>query len=63
MTALNCFIKDIYGEKKIIKDHVILEEFVYISSGYLAPCDGIVPPKGIYTHIAGIDLVQGKNGE
>ena len=61
--ALNCFIKDIYGEKKIIKDHVIPEEFVYISSGYLAPCDGIVPPKGIYTHIAGIDLVQGKNGE
>lgn len=63
VTALNCFIKDIYGEKKIIKDHVIPEEFVYISSGYLAPCDGIVPPKGIYTHIAGIDLVQGKNGE
>lgn len=63
VTALNCFIKDIYGEKKIIKDHVIPEEFVYISSGYLAPCDGIVPPKGIYAHIAGIDLVQGKNGE
>lgn len=63
VTALNCFIKDIYGEKKIIKDHVIPEEFVYISSGYLAPCDGVVPPKGIYTHIAGIDLVQGKNGE
>lgn len=61
--ALNCFIKDIYGEKKIIKDHVIPEEFVYISSGYLAPCEGVVPPKGIYTHIAGIDLVQGKGRE
>lgn len=55
VTALNCFVKDIYGEKKIIKDHVIPEEFVYISSGYLASCEGIVPPKGIYTHIAGID--------
>ncbi len=63
VTALNCFIKDIYGEKKIIRDRVVPEEFVYISSGFLAPCDGVVPPKGIYAHIAGIDLVQGKDGE
>ena len=61
--ALNCFIQDIYGKKKIIKDNIVPEEFVYISSGYLAPCDDIVPPKGIYTHIAGIDLAQGKNEE
>lgn len=63
VTALNCFIKDIYGEKRIIRDRVVPEEFVYISSGFLAPCDGVVPPKGIYAHIAGIDLVQGKDGE
>ena len=61
--ALNCFIRDIYGEKKIIRDKVVPEEFVYISSGYLAPCDGVLPPKGVYTHIAGIDLVQGRNDE
>ncbi len=61
--ALNCFIRDIYGEKKIIRDKVVPEEFVYISSGYLAPCDGVLPPRGIYTHIAGIDLVQGRNDE
>lgn len=62
VTALNCFIKDIYGGKSIIKNHVVPEEFVYLSSGFLAPCDGVVPPKGIYAHIAGIDLVQGKDG-
>ena len=61
--ALNLFIRDIYGEKKIIRDKVIPEEFVYASSGYLAQCEGVVPPKEIYTHIAGIDLVQGKDGE
>ena len=60
--ALNLFIKDIYGEKKIIRDQVVPEEFVYASSGYLAQCEGVVPPKGIFTHIAGIDLVQGKDG-
>lgn len=58
--ALNEFIKDIYGDKKIIRDHVIPEEFVYMGSGYLAQCEGIRPPKDVYTHISGIDLVQAK---
>lgn len=62
VTALNLFIRDIYGEKKIIRDKVVPEEFIYASSGYLAQCEGVLPPKGIYTHIAGIDLVQGKDG-
>ena len=61
--ALNEFIKDIYGDKKIIRDGVVPEEFVYAGSGYLAQCEGVMPAKGIYTHIAGIDLVQGKDGE
>ena len=61
--ALNLFLKDIYSEGKIIKDGVIPEDFVYISKGYLAPCSGITPPKGIYSHISGIDLVQAKDGE
>ena len=62
VTALNLFIKDIYGEKKIVKDGVVPEEFIYAGSGYLPQCEGIVPPKGIYSHISGIDLVQGKDG-
>ena len=61
--ALNLFIKDIYSDKKIIKDGVVPEEFVFAGSGFLAECDGVMPPKGIYSHISGIDLVQGKNGE
>ncbi len=59
--ALNLFLNDIYGEKKIIKDQVVPEEFVFSSSGYLPECEGIKPPKGIYSHISGIDLVLGKN--
>ena len=60
--ALNLFIKDIYGEKKIIRDKVVPEEFVYAGSGYLAQCEGVMPSKGIYSHISGIDLVQAKDG-
>ena len=60
--ALNKFLADIYADKNIIRDGVVPEEFVYRSPGYLAQCEGIQPPKGIYSHISGIDLVKGKNG-
>lgn len=60
--ALNLFLRDIYGEKRILADGVVPEEFVYRSPGYLAQCEGIVPPGGVYSHISGIDLVKGKDG-
>lgn len=61
--ALNLFIKDIYSDKKIVKDGVVPEDFIFASSGYMVECEGIMPSKGIYSHISGIDLVKGKNGE
>ena len=59
--ALNMFLTDIYSDKKIIKDNVVPAEFVYRSHGYLAQCEGSTPPKSIYSHISGIDLVLGKD--
>lgn len=61
VTALNLFLKDIYGAKSIIKDGIIPEEFVYSAKGFLKQCDGICPPKDIFSHISGIDLVEGKD--
>ena len=61
--ALNMFLWDIYHEKKIIKDGVVPEEFVYSSKGYIPQCEGISPTGKVYAHIAGIDLVEGKNGQ
>ena len=61
--ALNCFLEDIYSEKNIIKDGVVPESFVFSSSGFLPECEGIHPVKGIHSHISGIDLVEGKDGE
>ncbi len=60
--ALNLFLKDIYSEKKIIKDGVIPADFVYISKGYMPQCEGVTPAHGVYSHISGIDLVQAKDG-
>ena len=61
--ALNMFLWDIYHEKKIIKDGVVPEEFVYSSKGYMPQCEGINPAGKVYAHIAGIDLVEGKDGQ
>ena len=60
--ALNLFLEDIYNEKRIVRDKVVPEEFIYASSGYLAQCEGIRPPHGVASHISGIDLVLGKDG-
>jgi uncharacterized circularly permuted ATP-grasp superfamily protein len=61
VNALNLYLADIYGGKSIVKSGVVPEEFAISSSGYLPQCEGIVPSKGIYSHISGIDLVHGKD--
>lgn len=61
--ALNMFLWDIYHDKNIVKDNVVPQEFVYASSGYMPECEGIDPIYKVYAHIAGIDLVQAKDGK
>lgn len=63
VTALNEFILDVYGPRKIIHDGVVPEEFVFAGSGFMVQCDGFVPPKEVCSHISGIDLVKGKDNE
>ena len=62
VNALNEFLFDIYHDKKIVRDGIIPEDFIYISKGYLAECEGITPKNRVYSHISGIDLVQAKDG-
>lgn len=59
--ALNAFLADIYKDKKIVKDGVIPEDFIFSSKGYLPQCEGVAPPGNIYSHISGIDLVQARD--
>ena len=63
VVALNLFLKDIYSKKHIVKDGVVPEDFIFASSGYMAECEGVTPPKDIFSHISGIDLVKGKDNE
>lgn len=61
--ALNAFLADVYGKQRILKAGVMPEALVLGSSGYLPAMHGVKPPKGVYIHIAGIDLIRGAKGE
>ena len=56
--ALNAFLSDIYTEQKIIADGIVPIEYVDTAKAFLPSYMGVVPPKGIRTHISGIDLVK-----
>ena len=61
--ALNLFINDLYHDRKILKDGVIPEHVIASSKGFRPQCMGINPPRGIWCHITGTDLVRHRDGE
>lgn len=61
--ALNLFLQDIYNEQKILQDGIVPSELILGSKDFLKPCMGLTPPKGIWCHITGTDLIRDKNGE
>ncbi len=56
--ALNSFLQDIYGPQRILKDRGIPRSLVYSCRQFRREMIGVAVPKGIYTHVAGIDLVR-----
>ncbi len=60
--ALNLFIDDIYHEQKILKDRVIPSEVVLSAASYRKQCHGLFPPRRVWCHITGTDLVRDRDG-
>lgn len=60
--ALNLFIDDIYHDQKVIKDRVIPSEIVFSARCFRRECVGLKPPRGIWCHITGTDLVRHQDG-
>ena len=60
--ALNLFIDDIYHEQRVIKDGIIPAFVIESAPGYLPSCAGFSPPRGIWCHITGSDLVRDRDG-
>lgn len=60
--ALNLFINDVYHDAKIVKDGIVPEHLLYSATCYREACAGLNPPKGVWCHITGTDLVRDKDG-
>jgi len=56
--ALNLFLQDVYGPQRILKDGKIPRSLVFSCQHYQRQMSGVQVPRGIYTHISGIDLVR-----
>ncbi len=58
VSALNQFLADIYGPREILRAGKIPEDLVLRNPAYCALMEGVRVPGGVYTHVAGIDLVR-----
>ena len=56
--ALNAFLVDVYGRGEIVRAGRIPGNLVYQNAAYEVSVSGFVPPKGVYSHIVGIDIVR-----
>ncbi|MES2754131.1 MAG: circularly permuted type 2 ATP-grasp protein [Pseudomonadota bacterium] len=56
--AINLFLDDIYGERRILREGVLPEELIFSNPQFRPEIAGMRPPHGIWAHICGIDLVR-----
>ena len=63
ITALNHFLRDVYGEGKILADRVVPAEMVYSCKHYRRQMCGLEVPRNVYIAVVGTDLLRLNNGE
>jgi len=56
--AINAFLHDIYGERRILKEGVLPEDLILGNAQFRPEIAGIRPPHDVWAHICGIDLVR-----
>ncbi|HEV3023302.1 MAG TPA: circularly permuted type 2 ATP-grasp protein, partial [Pirellulales bacterium] len=61
--ALNLFIDDIYHERRIVREGVVPDWLIDSGKCLRGPCSGLNPPRGVWCHITGTDLVRDTDGQ
>ncbi len=61
--ALNLFLDDLYHHQRILRDKVIPADLILSSKAYRHQCIGLNPPRGVWCHITGTDLVRHSDGQ
>ena len=60
--ALNLFITNVYNDSKIMKDKVVPEALIKTAKTYRPQLLGFTPPRGIWAHVTGTDLIRDRDG-
>jgi uncharacterized circularly permuted ATP-grasp superfamily protein len=60
--ALNLFIDDVYHQQQAINDGIVPRELLADAKTYRQACRGLAPPRGIWCHVTGTDLVRSDDG-
>jgi uncharacterized circularly permuted ATP-grasp superfamily protein len=60
--ALNLFIDDVYHEQRALKDNIVPAGLIADSKNYRPQCVDVDPPRGVWAHICGSDLVRDRDG-
>ena len=63
VTALNRFIHDVYHGQEILKAGVVPAEQVLHNAQFRREMMGVDVPGGVYSHIAGVDIVRAANAD
>ena len=63
ITALNLFLKDVYHERKILKDRVIPGEIIYTCRHFRRQMRGVKVPRDVYVSVCGTDLIRLPSGK
>lgn len=63
VTALNHFIHDVYHQQDIVKAGIVPAEQVMHNAQFRPEMVGVTVPGGVYSHIAGIDIVRAPNAQ
>src|SRR5262245_46112658 len=63
ITTLNLFLLDVYQEQRCLKDRVVPPELVLSRAEYKRELLGLTPPKKIFTHVVGTDLIRNESGD
>jgi len=61
VNTLNRFVHDVYHDQEIIKAGIVPAEQVLKNAQFRAEMIGVDVPGGVYSHIAGIDIVRAAN--
>jgi uncharacterized circularly permuted ATP-grasp superfamily protein len=62
IAALNLFLRDIYGDGRVLKDGLVPRGMIYGSRHYRREMRGLSIPHGAYVNVCGTDLVRREDG-